>query len=245
MRRIPLSSSLLTYLDNLEFEEAALGADEETKELSVPYQEEIAAWEGKFKEERATRRAVIRAEAIVSVRNAQLDSRTTRFGAAVVAESGGDRKGPFFRRFFTIAPSQFVRQALRKQCETTLNVIVAELNKLDKKHPLRAHTEPLKDLATSALEALDARAKVKGERTSSANDVQEWKEGINALRLSTYAELLKIAAEKGYPRTWADSFFPTDATEDVVTEDAPATPEGAAGAPADGASAQAKKPADS
>ena len=71
------------------------------------------------------------------------------------------------------------------------------------------------------------RNKAKGERTTSSNDVEEWKDGVNALRLTTYAELLKIAAEKGYSRAWADSFFPADASalEEPAAPEAPATPE--------------------
>ena len=116
-----------------------------------------------------------------------------------------------------------MRQPLRKQCETTLNVVIAELDKLDPKHALRAFTSPLSTLAKAALKALDVRNKAKAERTMSSNDVDEWKEGVNALRLTTYAELLKIAAEKGYGRAWADSFFPVDASapEEPAAAEAP------------------------
>jgi hypothetical protein len=222
MRKIPMTASLLTFLDEIEYEHAALSADDETKELAKPFEEELEAWEAVFKKEREGRRSVIRAEALVAVRNAQLDTATIRFGASVLGEAGGDRKGAFFRRFFSVAPSQFVRQPLRKQCEHTLNVMAAELDKLDKKHALRAFAEPLAKLAKGALASLDARAKAKADRSRGANDVEEWKEGVNALRLSTYAELLKIAAEKGYTRAWADSFFPSEATSGG--EEAPAPP---------------------
>ena len=220
MQKIPLSAALLTFLEGLEFSEAALAADEETVDFVQPFTDAMADWDGVFKEERESRRQVIRANALVAVRNARLDMKTTRFGASVLAEVGGDRKALFFRRFFTTSPSVFIRQGLRKQSETTLNIIVTELGKLEKKHPLRGYLEPLTDLAKSAIAALDARTKVLGDRTIGANDVTEWKEGVNALRLSTYAELLKIAAEKGYPRSWADSFFPSDsAGADAAAED--------------------------
>lgn len=228
MRKIPLGAALLVFLEDLEYSEAALGADDETKDLAKPIHDELVGWEDVFKKERASRRNVIRAEAVVAVRNAQLDGKTQQFGASVLGEAGGDRKSPFFRRFFSIAPSSFVRQPLRKQCETTLNVVVVELDKLDKKHALRNFLSPLASLAKGALAALDARNKAKGERTMSSNDVDEWKEGVNALRLTTYAELLKLAAEKGYPRAWADSFFWSEGAGYAAAEDAgaPATPAG-------------------
>jgi hypothetical protein len=75
----------------------------------------------------------------------------------------------------------------------------------------------------------DDETKDLAERTTStsSNDVEEWKEGVNALRLTTYAELLKIAAEKGYGRAWADSFFPADAgaPDEPAAPEVPATPE--------------------
>lgn len=241
MRKISQSAALLTFLEGLEFSEAALGADEETQDLVQPFTDMMNEWDGVFKKEREGRRNVIRANAVVAVRNAQLDTKTVRFGASVLAEVGGDRKAPFFRRFFATAPSVFVRQALRKQCETTLNLVIVEIGKLDKKHALRSYLEPLTDLSKAALDALDARNKVTGERTMSANDVNEWKEGVNALLLSTYAELLKIAAEKGYPRSWADTFFPADsAGPDTATDDS-ASPEAPSGdAPAAGDADKAK-----
>ena len=207
MRKIPISSSLLTFLEELEYTEAALTADEDAELLAPPFTDEISAWEATFKKEREGRRGVIRAEAVVAVRNARLDDKTTRFGAVALGEAGGDRKNTFFRRFFKVAPSLFVRRPLRKQCEETLNVMVVEAEKLDAQHVLRVMGASLKALAKAAIDALDARNKAKGDRTMLGNDVDEWKEGVNTLRLSTYAELLKIAAEKGYGRAWADSFF--------------------------------------
>ncbi len=45
MRQIPLTASLLIYLDHLEFTEAGLSADEETAELAKPFHEQLEAWE--------------------------------------------------------------------------------------------------------------------------------------------------------------------------------------------------------
>jgi hypothetical protein len=61
---------------------------------------------------------------------------------------------------------------------------------------------------------------------TSANDVLEWKEGINALRLTTYAELLKISVEKGLPKSWVESFFrpADDSTDDAADVEPPAAP---------------------
>ncbi len=228
MRRIPLTASMLIYLDHLEFSEAALSADEETAELAAPFHAEIEAWEAMFKAERQSRRVVTQAEAVVAIKNVKLDTHTNKFGVAVLAEAGGDRKGPFFRRFFTVAPSSFVRQPLRKQCELTLHVVVAELGKLDPKHSLKPFASSLAAFANQALAALETRTKAKAERAVVGNDIDEWKEGVNTLRASTYAELLKIAAEKGYGKAWAEAFFRSESAADSASDaeaDAPAAAE--------------------
>ncbi|APR78009.1 Hypothetical protein A7982_03356 [Minicystis rosea] len=67
--------------------------------------------------------------------------------------------------------------------------------------------EKLMDLAESTLDALHARALAKGATATADNDIDEWKEGINSLRALTWAELLTIADEKGYPKSWAEAFY--------------------------------------
>lgn len=61
-------------------------------------------------------------------------------------------------------------------------------------------------------------------------EVDEWKEGVNRLRLGTYAELLKVAAEKGYGRAWADTFFRKE-QRGGAEEWEPAAPEAVSAAP--------------
>lgn len=213
MRTIPPSSSLLVYLEEIEFTEAALVAHEDTKELASVFREELESWDKTFKSYREARRAIVRADAIVSVCNQSLDELTTRFSHVVLVEVNGDRKSTLFRRFFPIAPSELIRQSLRKQCEHTRNVMVSELSKLPSEHPLKAFAAPLEERAVRALDALDARAKVGAERVTVAYDIEEWKEGINRLRFSTFAALLQIAAERNLGKSFADSFFRAAGTQ--------------------------------
>ena len=223
MRQIPLSSALLTFLDELEYSEAALAADPDAASLGPAFEEEIGRWEKAFKQERAGRREVTRAEAVVAVRNAQLDGLTLRFAANVKAN---DASGSLLARFFSTAPSRFVRRGLRDQCDKTLNVLVTAIDKLDAKHALHTFSKPLGAAAKAALASLDLRNQAKGHRQSASNDVDEWKEGVNQLRLTTYAELLKIAAEKGYPKAWADTFFYSSSASAAVEDAAPAPSDG-------------------
>jgi hypothetical protein len=43
---------------------------------------------------------------------------------------------------------------------------------------------------------------------------------VNKLRLTTYAALLQIAAQKGYDRSWAETFFRHAAARGAADDDA-------------------------
>lgn len=207
MRKLALAASLLTFLDELEYSEAGLAADPDASELAAAFSEEITAWGEQFAAERASRRDVTRAEAVVAVRDWQIDRLTQRFAGQVLVEASGDRKSATFRRFFPIPASEFIRIALRKQCERTRDVVVAELQKVDTKSLLWPYLAQFEAVVSATFEALDLRAHARGRRGTASHDTDEWKEGVNSLRLTTYGELLKIAAAKGYPRAWAETFF--------------------------------------
>ena len=207
MRQIPLKSSLLVYLDDLEFTEAALSADPLAADLAPAFEEEIGAWSDVFRRQRGARRSIVRADAVLAVLDGALDRLTTRFGGQCLVEANQDRKSAAFRRFFPTAPSEFIRGALRKQCERTRDVIVPEINKLPEGSPLRAFADPLLKGAKAAIAGLAARAKVQGEAATVGTDVTEWKEGINRLRTTTHAELVKIAVAQNLGRAWPEVFF--------------------------------------
>jgi hypothetical protein len=207
MRAISIQRSVVHFLDHLEATEAALAAHPDTKALAAPFTEAIGEFEGIFSKERAARRAVTRAQAVLTVGDTLLDIDTTRFGGYALVEAGQDRANPSFRQLFPKAPSQLIRWNLRKQCEHTLHVIVPLLAKLDAASLLKPFAVVLEGRAQAVLTALDARTKAKAALSSVSVEVEEWKDGVNRLRLSTYAELLKVAAEKKYPRSFADAFF--------------------------------------
>jgi hypothetical protein len=214
-------------LEELEFTEAALAADPDTGGLAAPFQEEIAAWEALYKKVRESRRASVRADAVVSVRDERLDELTAELGGHLYVAAGRDRSSPLFRRFFPAAPSELVRQPLRKQAEQVKNVIVPELAKLEDGSPAKPFGEALGSTALGALTALDTRAELRGNAARVSAEVDEWKEGVNRLRTTTFAELLKLGTEKRRGRKWPDAFF--RAADGAVEEetDAPAiTPAG-------------------
>lgn len=224
MRQLPLNRSLLFFLDQLEYSEAALSADPDTAPLAVAFREEIADWANAFEKQRTARREVVRANAIVAVRDEQLDTVTTSFGVVLLADVRGDRNSTGFRRFFPAAPSELVRRALRKQCENTKSVIIPAIRGLAETSPLYRFASQLENATKAALDALDTRAKARGSSAGASLDVEEWKEGVNRLRLSTYGALLGIAAEKHYPRSWAESFFAGTAGAGADDDEEPEVP---------------------
>ncbi|HRI69187.1 MAG TPA: hypothetical protein PK156_33380 [Polyangium sp.] len=218
MRKIPLGRSLIYFLEEIEFSDAGLAADPDAASLAPAFQQAISEWDGIFKSERLARRNIVRSDALVAVANERFDATTMQFAALARASSS-----ELLNRCFSLAPGQFIRRNLRKQCESTQNVIIPEIAKLDADHPCKPFGTRLASLAEQSLNALENRAQAIGNRQSSANDVLEWKEGINALRTTTYAELLKISVAKGYPKSWVESFF-RQAEDDSEADTTPESP---------------------
>ena len=213
MRKLPIGRSLLYFLEELEYTEAALAADSDAESLSHGFRDAIGEWETLFKRERDARRDVVRAEARVAVGNQHIDRSTMKLAALARAVAPD-----FMDKVFKVAPNAFVRANLRKQCEATKNVLVAEVGKLSADSPLKSLGRTLDNLATTALGALDTRGVQKGALQVVANDVVEWKEGINNLRASTYADLLKMATTLGYSKSWVESFFRAANDDDAGAE---------------------------
>ena len=212
MHQIPIDLSLFSFLDDLEFTDAGLAAHPDAAALAKPVSDLIAQCPGIVQKEREARRAVTRAAAVVAVCNDILDSLTTHLGGLVLVEAKQDRKGTFYRRFFPIPPSQFIAQSLRRQCQLTIDAMIPEMKKTPDGSPIKGLAGRMEHAAKAAIDALAARSRLMGERGACASDVQEWKEGVNRMRVALYADLLKRASENGYPRAWADTFFHPDAS---------------------------------
>jgi hypothetical protein len=226
MRDISLSRSLLVFADELEYTEAALLAEPATAELAPPVTLKLGQWDGVFSAWRSARREITRSNAVVAVVNAMLDEVTKLFGGEALVEAKQDRKSPLFRRFFPVAPSELIRWGFRDQVDATKNMIIVELRKLAEGNRLRAYIEPMTSLVTSATNAIERRSVVWGERSGVGLTTEDYKRGVNALRTTTYAELLKIAAANGWSKAWADSFFrkPSERGEGVTEEPEPVAP---------------------
>lgn len=224
MRQIAISRALSYFLEELWYTEAALAADPDAADLASAFDATITEWDEVSQRERLARRALVRADAVVAVRDEHIDTETKRFATLLKFEAGNDTKGTFYKRFFTEAPSTFVGRNLRDQCEQTRDRMVPEIRKQPETSLLRPFADRLLDFAKSALAALTVRTKARGENASVASDVADWKEGVNRLRTITYAELLKRAAEKKYSKDWVETFFRRDDGSATAGGDEPDEP---------------------
>ena len=206
---IPIRYSMKQFEGHLVYTLTTTGVDPLTRDLAPLYEAELARWEILQKKERESTRALIKAEAEVGLRDVLLDGVTMPFGGQLFVMANRDTESVFFKTFLPTAAYRFVRRDLRTQSEHTRDVIVPGLAKLDAQHPLRTQYEvALAEAAQAALVSLDQRAKMRAARTLVKIEVDEWKEGVNRLRTTTYAELLRRSAEHNRTRSWARSFFP-------------------------------------
>jgi hypothetical protein len=78
MRQIAVSRALAYFLEEIWYTEAALAADPDVADLAPQFDAAIAEWDGVAQRERIARRAVVRADAVVAVRNEHLSTARPR-----------------------------------------------------------------------------------------------------------------------------------------------------------------------
>ncbi len=208
MKRIPQSYSIVAYRNELLFSQAATAADPDAAGHAAAFEGllgEALSLAGKAFNALA---AVTQAHAVVAVADALSDRAIMRLGREALVESEGQRDRPPYSVLFNVAPSEIAGWPLRKACGYVRDRLVPAAATLPEGSRLRPLIAEAALRATAAIEALDRRSAAEGARALVGAEVDEWKEGVNRLRLATYGELLKTAATKGYGRAWADTFFP-------------------------------------
>jgi hypothetical protein len=219
MKRLQESRSMSYYLSELIFTEAALGAHPTTSALAASCSILVNGWFALSQKEQESRHDVTRAGAVVRVKMQTLDLLVRKFAGLVLVESNQDRESVFFRRFFPAAPSAVAKKRLAKQVDFVRSAIVPEIDRLEEGHPLKGSRDALLNAAEEALEAIEARKLAKFTRASIARDIEEWKLEVNAFRMTAFGDLMRIAANEGYPRSWAEGFFRMDSTYAEAAED--------------------------
>lgn len=203
------------------FTQAALAADPEAAALG----EETADWLGWVDAARAADRAFRLHEAKVDARrivaNGRLDAACVAFGRRLLGASNQDRQSPRFKRFFSKAPSVFVRQALDKQIASVFGWLAT-----NDEPTLEEFRGELTTWASSCRDAQDQTAALGPKRGENEARRAKLAEDLTRERDALHRELSELAAERGLARDWADLFFrtarrPGDGGEDEAEPGSP------------------------
>ncbi|HWN68734.1 MAG TPA: hypothetical protein VNM90_13950 [Haliangium sp.] len=207
MRAIPTSRSTLTFWEDLIFLEAALLADEETRELAAPVTALINEFMPALQRDLETRRSLIQSSARTSVADARLDFGIRGLFSDTLHLVKQNRKRPEFTALFSTHIGAVVRHALKRQVEVARDL----LDKLGLPHYPEefrsAQIHALQPLIARGAQVLEEQRQAELARVGGRIDVRTWKEEANAVRLSVYASLLALAAKNGRGKPWAEVFF--------------------------------------
>ncbi|AKT40373.1 hypothetical protein [Chondromyces crocatus] len=228
MRTIQLTSSLITFWSDVVFLEAALRATPETEALAAPVTEVLDDFPKILQRDLNTRRGVLQESARGSVADASLDTGIRQLFNGVLHLVGQNRKRAEFTTLFNEHIGAVVRHALRKQIDVADGLVGKLAVKIYPDDFRTRFVELLRPLVAHGRSVIEAQRQAEVGRVDGRIDVKAWKEEVNAIRLSVYAQLLTIASQTGRKRSWAEVFFlrsPTrkpagsDEPDDIIDED--------------------------
>ncbi|MCP4603798.1 MAG: hypothetical protein GY847_25320 [Proteobacteria bacterium] len=226
MKLLQTRRSMQHFYNELVYTEAALNASPYTAHLAGTCSELIDEWYDFAKKERVANQNVIRATAVLRVKDHVLDLAVREFAGVLLVQVNQNRDSTLYRRFFAIPPSKVIQQSVARQIETVESFFVPAIENLEEGHALKPYKDMMTQAASEADRASAMKVSAKASRKSMSLDMEEWKGKVNTLRMTTLGELLKIAGEQEYPRTWANRFYNTqrrinrkDETEETVAKD--------------------------
>jgi hypothetical protein len=207
MRTIPLTRSILTFWEDLVFLEAALLADDDTKDLAASVTELLESFPGILKSELDSRRAVLQAFARSAVADTLLDTAIRKVFSAVLHLVSQNRKRAEFTTLFKTHIGNVVRYALKRQLEvadelvTKLALAIYPVSFRDEQKSVLA---PVIDKGKAVLAD---QTKAELGRVEGRIAVRAWKEDVNGVRLSVQGQLTTLAGKTGRGKDWVETFF--------------------------------------
>jgi len=226
MRAIPLTCSILLFWEDLVFLESALLANPETEPLAAPVTETLDGFQAISKLDLESRRAILQSQARGVVADDFLDGAIRRVFASTLFRVQQDRSNPQFKTLFATHIGDVVRHALKRQLE----VARAILEKLG----LSLYDDAFRDEQKATLEphvthgeaVVEAQRKAEIARTDARIEIRAWKEDANAVRLSVYGELVRMAGKTKRKKDWAETFFLRKRGNEDASEAPAEEPEG-------------------
>jgi hypothetical protein len=218
MRQLSYSRSILVFWQDLVFVEAALLADDITKDLAPIITVVLDEFPQILKLDLDTRRTVTQAQARAYVADALIDEGLRGLFYAVLALVGQNRTLPQFTTLFDSHIGDVVRHALKRQVDVAAVIIGKLTLKIFPGDLQTKHTGVLVPLIERGKKVLAEVLASELTRVGGRLDVKAWKQEVNAARLTVYGQLLGIAAQTGRKKAWADGFFPKVAAADGEDE---------------------------
>ena len=207
MRAIPTSRSTVTFWEDLIFLEAALLADEETRDLAAPVTSLIDEFMPTLHRDLDTRRSLIRTSARMSVADARLDFGIRGLFSDTLHLVKQNRKRVEFTSLFSTHIGAVVRHALKRQVEVARDLLDKLLLSHYPEEFRSAQILALQPLIARGAEVIEEQRQAELARVNGRIELRTWKEESNAVRLSVYASLLALAAQTGRGKQWAEVFF--------------------------------------
>jgi hypothetical protein len=193
MRTLDLGAAPLVFWEDAVYLEAALLAFDETQHLAAPVTVVVNQFPGLLQIDLESRRGVVVTEAQVAVADETLDGGFRETHNDTLFETRQNRQDPMFKALFSGHIGEVVRHAL------ALNLFSDDFRAKQ-----RARFAPL---IARGREVLGLRRGAYLRRAEVRLTLKEWKEEVNAVRLSVYGELVGLAAQKKRPRSFAEAFF--------------------------------------
>jgi hypothetical protein len=207
MRAIPTSRSTVTFWEDLVFLEAALLADEETRDLAAPVTALLDEFMPTFQRDLDTRRSLIQSSARMSIADARLDFGIRNLFADTLHLVKQNRKRVEFTTLFSTHIGAVVRHALKRQVEVARDLYDKLLLPHYPEEFRSAQIGALQPLISRGAQVIEEQRQAEFARVGGRLDVRTWKEEANAVRLSVYASLLALASQHGRGKPWAEVFF--------------------------------------
>jgi hypothetical protein len=194
--------------DDLLFTSGMLLASGTHAPLARPLEAHLAKWDALDVDGTQADRDVVKANARVAWVNLDLDGRTTRYGAQLLVDCGGNRGSATFKRFFPVPPNEITRLGLDSQLKA-MEKFPTLADEIDLPKASAAAVKQVIAVFEPGREAVAARTEANLGTTRASVKQAAWRDEANALRRAVETALDDYANKQNLPRGYSAGFFPS------------------------------------
>lgn len=205
MKIISTKFSAEAFWEDLVYTEASINANKLTSHMVPNIINTLGRYETIDSNMKKAVRDKAKAWANVTAADFDADMAIKNFSLNLLSSINGNRDSEIYKKYFKISPSLMARLPIIdeiKEMERISNELSKESN--DK---LKAHAQNLDKTSAALKQSIEEQKKVEINVSSLNNDMMQWKNDVNRLRLGLYGELLTIASNNNFPKWWAEGFF--------------------------------------